>query len=241
MSYEMYSSLNKKTFALGFAYALLALMPTLSFASGMVPETSMLFVNEANQGATMNVKNTDDNAQLLYTSTNSLPEESKDIRLIVTQPVARVEAGQTQQVRFVLQSDRPLKTEHMMRVIFEGIPQKTKGINKVGFNIRQDLPVLIHPAGLPQVQDAWRLLTWKTQGNMVTLSNTSPYVVRFQPAVELLPSKEVIKLSRAYILPGQTMTIDAGKPVAGNNQIRFSPVSRYGVEIDKYTAQLNAN
>lgn len=85
------------------------------------------------------------------------------------------------------------------------------------------------------------LIDLEDSGNMVTLSNTSPYVVRFQPAVELLPSKEVIKLSRAYILPGQTMTIDAGKPVAGNNQIRFSPVSRYGVEIDKYTAQLNAN
>lgn len=211
------------------------------FASGMVPETSMLLVNEAEQGATMNVKNTDEGAQLLYTSITGLPDENKNIRLIATQPVTRVEGGQTQQVRFVLQSDQPLKTEHMMRVIFEGIPQKTKGINKVGFNIRQDLPVLIHPAGLPQVQDAWRLLTWKTQGNTVTLSNTSPYVVRFQPAAELLPSKEVIKLSRAYILPGQTMTIDAGKSVAGNNQIRFSPVSRYGVEIDKYTAQLNAN
>lgn len=207
-------------------------------ATGMVPETSLLFVNEANQGASMNLKNSEPKAQLLYTSVTDVPGDT-GTHLIVTQPVVRVEGGQTQAVRFVLQTDAPLKVEHMKRVVFEGIPQKTPGSHKIGINIRQDLPVLIHPAGLAEVQDAWRLLTWKAQGNTVTLSNTSPYVVRFQPAAVLMPSNTLVKLPHAYILPGQVITVDAGKNMAGNNKVQFSPLSRYGVQIDKYIAPLS--
>lgn len=206
-------------------------------ATGMVPETSLLFVNEADQGASINIKNTDDKAQLLYTSITDIAEDT-GTHLVVTQPVVRVEGGQTQNVRFILQTDAPLKVEHMKRVVFEGIPQKTPGANKIAVNIRQDLPVLIHPANLPEVQDAWTLLTWKAQGNSITLSNTSPYVVRFQPAAVLIPSNTLVRLPKTYILPGQTINVDAGKSVSGNTQVQFSPVSRYGVQIDKYTTQL---
>jgi P pilus assembly chaperone PapD len=49
-------------------------------------------------------------------------------------------------VRFILETKEPLTVEHYKRVIFEGIPPKTKDKNvKVGINLRQDLPVLIHP------------------------------------------------------------------------------------------------
>lgn len=209
-------------------------------AAGMVPETSLLFINEADQGASMNVKNTEEKPLLLYTSITDVPGDT-GTHLIATQPVVRVEGGQTQTVRFVLQTDAPLKVEHMKRVVFEGIPQKTPGQNKIGISIRQDLPVLIHPAGLAEVQDAWTLLSWKGKGNTITLSNTSPYVVRFQPVAVLLPSKTMVRLPKAYILPGQVMNIDAGKSIAGNDKVQISPLSRYGVQIDKYTTTLATN
>ncbi len=96
------------------------------FSEGMVPETSLLVIDEATHSGTMNVKNTDAHPALLYTTVVDLPDESKDLKLIPTQPVVRVEPGQTQQIRFILQNNKPLDVEHFKRVTFEGIPPKSE-------------------------------------------------------------------------------------------------------------------
>ena len=81
----------------------------------------------------INIKNTDDHPALLYTTIVDLPESNKSIRLIPTQPVIRVEAGQVQQVRFLLQATVPLQSEELKRVTFEGIPPKDdKSSREVG-------------------------------------------------------------------------------------------------------------
>lgn len=209
-----------------------------SFAAGMVPETSMLLISEAKQGGSMNLKNTDASPGLLYTTIVDLPDD-KETHLMVTQPVVRVEGGETQQLRFVLQTDKPLTVEHMKRVIFEGIPQKMPGKNKISFNIRQDLPVLIHPANLPEVKDAWTLLNWSQTASGVTVKNSSPYVVRFVTQFELLPSHAKGELEKSYLLPGQSMTAKTDKATGNDKQIMFTPVSRYGVPVPVYTAGLN--
>ncbi|STM36746.1 putative periplasmic chaperone protein [Escherichia coli] len=64
-----------------------------TLATGMVPETSVLLVDEKRGEASINIKNTDDHPSLLYTTIVDLPESNKSIRLIPTQPVIRVEAG----------------------------------------------------------------------------------------------------------------------------------------------------
>ncbi|EOC0419112.1 fimbria/pilus periplasmic chaperone [Cronobacter malonaticus] len=218
----------------GFGHSLCA------SAAGMVPETSLLIIDEADQGGSINVKNTDDKAELLYTNVVNLKDDTSST-LIVTQPVVRVEGGQTQHVRFLLKTDEPLKVEHLKRVTFEGIPQKSPGKNKVGFNIRQDIPVLIHPASLPVVKDAWTQLKWSVAGNSVTVKNPSPYVVRMAQQFELLPSHTAFKLTKTYILPGESLTVSSDKPTTGNQQVKFVPASRYGVQVENYTAQLNTH
>ena len=64
-----------------------------TLATGMVPETSVLLVDEKRGETSINIKNTDDHPSLLYTTIVDLPESNKSIRLIPTQPVIRVEAG----------------------------------------------------------------------------------------------------------------------------------------------------
>lgn len=209
-------------------------------AAGMVPETSLLIINEAEQGGSINVKNTDDKAELLYTNIVDLPDD-KEGHLVVTQPVIRVEGGQTQHLRFILQTTSPLKTEHLKRVTFEGIPQKMPGKNKVGFNIRQDIPVLIHPANLPVIKDAWTLLEWSASGNRVTVKNPSPYVVRLAPQIELLPGHVPALMTKSYILPGETITLSAKSNASGNSQVKFIPASRYGIQVESYNAPLNTH
>lgn len=147
-------------------------------AEGMVPETSLLIIDEATHSGTINVKNTDSHPSLLYTNVVDLPDDT-GLKLIATQPVVRLEPGQTQQLRFILQNKQPLDVEHYKRVTFDGIPPKNDDKKiKIGINIRQDIPVLIRPASLGVVTDAWKFLKWSSNGASVTVKNPSKYVVR---------------------------------------------------------------
>ncbi|HGF0129028.1 TPA: fimbria/pilus chaperone family protein [Klebsiella michiganensis] len=210
------------------------------FAEGMVPETSLLVIDEATHTGTMNVKNTDAHPALLYTAIIDLPDESEDIKIMPTQPVIRVEPGQTQQIRFILQNNTPLEVEHFKRVTFEGIPPKNNDKRiKIGFNIRQDLPVLIRPANLAVVTDAWNYLQWSAKGNEGKVVNPSKYVVRLARDMIFLPSEATGYINKSYILPGETLKITISKNIVSDNKVKFFPASRYGVEVPSFITELN--
>ncbi|WP_322408391.1 fimbria/pilus chaperone family protein [Enterobacter sp. D2] len=208
-------------------------------AAGMVPETSLLVIDEATRSGTINVKNTDPYPYLLYTNVVDLPDDEGP-KVIVTQPVVRVEPGQTQQLRFIMQASTPLKNEHLKRVTFEGIPpQNTDYKNKIGMNIRQDIPMLIRPETLPVVTDAWKTLSWSKKGHSYMVTNPGKYVVRLSSGVVFLPSKTLGEIKKTYILPGETLDIVVKGDVTGDSKIEFFPASRYGVAVPSFTAVLN--
>lgn len=214
---------------------LLASFNTL--AAGMVPETSLLIVKEDEQGASMDVKNTDADAQLLYTKLVDLPDDPKP-GLIVTQPVVRVDAGKNQRVRFVLKnSAEPLKVEHLKRVIFTAIPQRDK--NKVKVTFSQNLPVIIRPAGLAVNLEPWKDLIWKINNGNVTVENKTPYVVRMEQKAKLLPSGISAQFPKTYILPGEKVTASTkGKITSSDKKIEIYPATRYGYKTQSYIADL---
>lgn len=214
---------------------LLASFNTL--AAGMVPETSLLIVQEDEQGASMDVKNTDADAQLLYTKLVDLPDDPKP-GLIATQPVVRVDAGKTQRVRFVLKnSAEPLKVEHLKRVIFTAIPQREK--NKVKVTFSQNLPVIIRPAGLAVNMEPWKDLKWQVNNGSVTVENKTPYVVRMEQKAKLLPSGISAQFPKTYILPGEKVTASTkGKITSSDNKIEIYPATRYGYKAQSYIAEL---
>lgn len=101
-------------------------VPQVSMATGMQPDSSLLLIQEKESGGSMNVTNTDNIPSLLYTQVINVDGEDDTIKLLPTQPVVRVEGGKTQQVRFILKTEKPLITEHLKRVIFEGIPKNSR-------------------------------------------------------------------------------------------------------------------
>ncbi|ASG89711.1 fimbria/pilus chaperone family protein [Salmonella enterica] len=209
-----------------------------AYAAGMVPETTLLVIDESTHSGVMNVKNTDDFPALLYTTIVDLPDDT-GVKLNVTQPVVRVEPNQQQQLRFIMESQQPLTVEHYKRVTFEGIPPKSTSKNiKIGFNMRQDLPVLIRPKNLPVVTDAWKLLQWSGSGQSFKVKNPSAYVVRLAQNVTFLPSNVQGGLKKTYILPGETMDVSVPKSLSGEKSVRFYPASRYGIEVPSFTAPL---
>lgn len=222
--------------------AALSLLACESFASGVLPESPTLIINEAQNGGSINVKNTENVPVLLYSKVVDLPDDPTP-RLIVTQPVARLEPGESQRVRFVLNKAGPLQHEHIKRVWFEGVAEKTSDGGAVAMTVRQDLPVIITPKGLLHKRDMWTDLSWSATADTLTVNNTGKQVVRLSPGLNLLPGRIVLALEKSYILPGEslTVTIPAGSRLSSQQKVEFSPVTRYGFDVGLQQAVLIAH
>ena len=215
--------------------------PAPVFAAGMRPETTVIVLNEADGEVSINITNTDNGPALLHSAIEDIPEDLEPL-IVVTPPVTRVDAGEQQMVRFLSIADQPLKTQRLKRVSFEGIPQTPPGGGAtIGISLRQNLPLILHPKGLPRNEAPWELLTWHLQGRTLKVRNDSPYVVRLASDINLNPQKIKASLPRTYILPGEVLSVELEKPVVGANSVTFEPATIYGFAVDSYNALLVAN
>jgi P pilus assembly chaperone PapD len=223
------------------AIALLAPVAAPSaMAAGMQPETSVVVLHEADGETSINVKNTDPGPALLYSVIENIPEDDEPL-VLLTPPVVRVEGGKTQLVRFISQSKQPLKTQRLKRVLFEGIPQhEASGTARVSVTVRQNLPLIVHPKGLPKNREPWTLLKWSAEGQDLVVRNDSAYVVRLAQMVQLQPSGTEVSLPRSYVLPGQSMKLPlpADAAAAKAQSVRLFPATVYGYSVDSYDASL---
>lgn len=227
-------------YSLGWTLFVSSLIVTGAHAAGMIPETSVVILNEVNGEATINIKNSDSRPALLYSQI--LPVENDDENLIVlTPPVARVDPGETQAIRFLLQTTEPLKVQRLRRVVFEGIPPKDDSAGvRVNMNVRQNLPVIIHPKDLPMDKEPWRRLKWSIQNSKLQVTNPDAYVVRLDQAITLIPSNSIVQLPRSYLLPGEVITLDVPSDTLNTlKNIILSPATVYGYTVDKYTAPVS--
>lgn len=210
-------------------------------ADGMRPETTVVVLYEEDGEATINIKNTDAGPALLHSVVENVPEDLEPL-LIVTPPITRVEAGDTQLVRFISTLKEPLKTQRLKRVSFEGIPQaRTAGGATIGITLRQNLPLILHPKGLPRHHTPWELLRWERAGERLTVHNDSAYVVRLAPDVQLLPQKTLATLPRTYILPGEVLTAKVEGPLSRLVEVEIQPATVYGFSVESYRALVNAD
>ncbi|CAI8943258.1 putative fimbrial chaperone YhcA [Pseudomonas sp. IT-P44] len=236
----MFSRVTRHLFhsSLG-AFALL--LSAQAQADGMVPNTSVVIVNEADGEASVSVTNTDANLALMHVTLEDIAEDGESL-VFVTPPLARVEAGKTQLVRFILQSEKPLLTQRLKRVIFEGIPQgkapAEAGQARVGVTVRQNLPVILHPKGLAPNRTPWTDLQWSLKDGQLTVRNDTPYVVRLGQEVQLLPAAVNAMLPKTYVLPGEHISIKV--PEGAATQVRFQPATVYGFAVPHYEAPIQS-
>ncbi|AKA84638.1 fimbrial chaperone protein [Pseudomonas synxantha] len=220
--------------------ATLALLLSLNAqADGMVPDTSVVIIHEADGEAAVSVTNTDSNLALLHVTLQDIPEDSEPL-LVVTPPLSRVESGKSQLVRFILQNQAPLRTQRLKRAIFEGMPQgraaTEAGHARVGVTVRQNLPVIVHPKGLAINRTPWTDLTWTLRDGTLQVRNDTPYVVRLAQELRLLPGDGQATLPRTYVLPGETLNVPAtGGPAT---QVRLQPATVYGFAVAAYDAPI---
>ena len=229
-----------KLFQLSIVAAVMLFSIFSASATGLVPETSVVILEQSDGEGAINLKNTDDVPMLLLTNLQNIPDDSEAL-LVVTPPAARVEPGKSQRVRFIVIAPLPLKTERLKRVVFEGVPPQGKSTNAVRMTLRQNLPVIIRPAGLEKDMAPWKHLVWTLSGSNLTVINPSAYVVRLGQGVRTLPGNADWVLPNSYILPGQTLTllVQQGQPVGAARQVRISPATTWGYSVDTYDAVLS--
>jgi P pilus assembly chaperone PapD len=224
---------------LGLGFVVLAHIPG-AHADGMIPETSVVIVDEAEGESSIKVTNSDSRVALLHVTLENVPEDTQPL-VFVTPPVSRVEPGQEQLVRFILRNEQPLKTQRLKRVIFEGISQNptapVPGQAKVGVSVRQNLPVILHPRGLPVQREPWLGLRWALAAGRLTVTNDTPYVVRLAQELRLMPGNLDAQLPRSYLLPGDRITMTV-PDTAGVTHVRLQPATVYGFAVDAYQAPL---
>lgn len=210
-------------------------------ADGMLPETTVVVLYEEDGEATINIKNTDAGPALLHSVIENVPEDLERL-LIVTPPITRVEAGDTQLVRFISTLAQPLKTQRLKRVSFEGIPQaRAANGATIGITLRQNLPLILHPKGLPRHHTPWDLLRWERVKGRVTVRNDSAYVVRLAPDVQLLPQGVRATLPRTYILPGEALLAKADGALSNVAEVEIQPATVYGFSVDNYRAPVHTD
>ncbi|MGZ0717748.1 fimbria/pilus chaperone family protein [Pseudomonas palleroniana] len=210
-----------------------------AYGSGMSPDKSVLLIDEGQGEATMNVTNTDSGPSLLVSAIYNLDGDDEDI-ILVNPPMARVEAGDTQSVRFILEQKAPLEVQLLRRVTFEGIPPNTESnSSKVGMTLMHDMPVIVSPKGLKKDLTPWKHLTWTSAAGKLTVKNPSPYVIRLLPVVELLPGDQSVSLPKTYILPGQTLDLDLPKDLRGvATHIKIKPANLHGYAAEPFSAPI---
>ncbi len=213
---------------------------SLVLADGMVPDTSVVIVNEADGEASVSVTNTDSKLALLHVTLEDIPEDPAPL-LFVTPPLTRVEPSKSQLIRFILQSPEPLLTQRLKRVIFEGMPQGRSaaqaGHARVGVTVRQNLPVILHPKGLAPNRTPWTGLAWRLKNGQLSVHNPSPYVVRLAQELRLLPGNGSALLPRTYVLPGETLSVAASQPTA--TTVQLQPATVYGFAVAPFEAPIS--
>ena len=219
--------------------ALLLLLGNQVKADGMVPDTSVVIVHEADGEAAVSVTNTDSQLALLHVTLRDIPEDTEPL-LVVTPPLSRVEASKSQLVRFILQNQQPLLTQRLKRAVFEGMPQgraaTAAGHARVGVTVRQNLPVIVHPKGLAPNRTPWTDLTWTLRDGQLQVRNDTPYVVRLAQELLLLPGNGKAMLPRTYVLPGEALSVPASGSQA--NTVRLQPATVYGFAVKAYDAPI---
>ncbi|EKN3316217.1 fimbria/pilus periplasmic chaperone, partial [Yersinia enterocolitica] len=167
---------------------LLVLLSCWSLASSasFKLESTTVILKENDGRTSFTIENTSANPILLVTKLVDLDGKNLSKQILISPPVTRIDAGQSQQVNFVLKKGTALDSEVLLKASFEGVEQVPG--NATVMPIRQEIGFLIQPNSVPQIKTPWQELVLSTSGNNLMIKNPSKHVVRLGPQVILVPS-----------------------------------------------------
>ncbi|MEX1843607.1 fimbria/pilus periplasmic chaperone [Enterobacter cloacae] len=114
-----------------------------SYAAGIKADTSLLFIDVEKGEGVVNFHNTEARPVMLLTRFE--PHSAGQDKLItIVPPLVRIEAHQSQKVRFVLIGNRGSYEPCLLQVYFAGLPLTPAGVGKMDATERQPLRIIIN-------------------------------------------------------------------------------------------------
>ncbi|CAI1517138.1 TPA: fimbria/pilus chaperone family protein [Serratia fonticola] len=185
---------------------------------------SMGIVLEEITGRTnFSIKNTTSEPILLATKVEDLDGKAFGKLVLVSPPIARIEAGQSQQVNFVLKQGTVLPHEVMLKASFEGVGQAVD--NSARIPVRQSIGLIVQPKAVAVSKTPWEDLQLIQTGTTLMVKNTGLHVVRLSPQLTLLPSKQIAALDNYYLMAGEEKKLTVSGKITS---VSITPLSRYG-------------
>jgi P pilus assembly chaperone PapD len=186
-------------------------------------ESMGIILEESTGRVNFSVKNTSSEPILLATTVGDLDDKTFSKSVLVSPPIARIEAGQSQQVNFVLKQGAVLSHEVMLKASFEGIGQARD--NSTRIPIRQSISLIVQPKSVGASKTPWDDLSLTLSGDRLIIKNIGQHVVRLAPQLLLLPSKKVVPLDKYFLMAGEEKSVIVeGRPA----EVEITPLSRYG-------------
>lgn len=196
---------------------------------------SMGIVLEESAGRTsFTIKNTSPEPILLVSKVEDLDDKNLSKSILVSPPITRIDAGQSQQVNFVLKKGLKLDKEGMLKASFEGIGQAKD--NAARMPVRQSIGMILQPASVDASKTPWEDLTLSLEGQELVIVNTGKHVVRLSPKMILLPAQETITIDNYFFMPGEERRF---RVKMRPDSVKILPLSRYGFKLPEVTLQLS--
>ncbi len=215
-------------------FATLSMMFCTTAQASFQLESTGIILPESEKRVSFNIQNISSAPILLVTKLIDLDGKDYSKRILISPPITRIDAGQSQQVNFVLKDGPKLTEEVLLKAAFEGVSQAAENTAKMP--VRQDIGFLIQPAAVAQNKTPWEGLRFSVAQNQLTISNPSKHVIRMAPQVTLQPGNKTVPLTNFYLLPGQSEQISISTPPTS---VTVIPLSRYGFKLPDVTLPVN--
>ncbi|HHQ6549200.1 TPA: fimbria/pilus chaperone family protein [Serratia fonticola] len=196
----------------------------ISSAQASFQLESMGIVLEESTGRTnFSIKNTTSEPMLLATKVEDLDGKAFSKFILISPPISRIEAGQSQQVNFVLKQGAVLPHEVMLKASFEGVGQAVD--NSARIPVRQSIGLIVQPKAVAVSKTPWEDLQLTQTGTTLVVKNNGLHVVRLAPQLTLLPSKQIVPLENYYLMAGEEKKLTVSGKVTS---VSITPLGRYG-------------
>ncbi|MBL5829075.1 fimbria/pilus periplasmic chaperone [Serratia fonticola] len=210
-------------------FAAIALFSSSSLASVVLSGTRVIYPSDAKE-VSVKINNVGPSPVLLQSwidngDPNAKPAAIK-VPFVLTPPMNRVEQGKGQTLRISYAGGSlPMDRESVFWLNVLEVPAKSEAKtseNRLQMAFRTRIKLFYRPAGLQgNANDAYKTVTWNTQGGKVQATNPTPFYVNF---VNLSVNGK--KLDNAMVAPRSSMVLNlAGN---GGNKISGSVVNDYG-------------
>ncbi|BEM64670.1 fimbrial protein [Serratia marcescens] len=206
---------------MGGALLLAGLLPSAQASFQL--ESMGVVLEESTGRVNFSIKNTSAEPILLATRVEDLDDKGFSKSVLVSPPISRIDAGQSQQVNFVLKQGVSLPHEVMLKASFEGVGQAVD--NSARIPVRQSIGLIIQPKAVAVSKTPWDDLRITRSGDTLEIKNTGLHVIRLAPQLTLLPGKKIVTLNNYYLMSGEEKTVKVNGVVSS---VEIIPLSRYG-------------